>query len=236
MSVAPWLAAGKAFTYTGTLFEEAVLSRLSSTNWYHLNRAGGAGDKGLDIIGSLYSPKQATEALVDETRAVNVAVQCKLMGNKLGPMHVRDFAGAVSLLSLKEKTLGILATSQYGFSRGAIQALNQASVPLIGVSYVVNDVVEIVGGAQSIDGADADRLPYSGVFEDDSDHPSTAPKQSSLSTSTTNPYIDSHPPVVHVNGAVLRTLDETVTRVHAYKNHRPHTLLLWRATAEVIPF
>ena len=67
---------------------------------------------------------------------VNVIVQCKNEKSKLGPKYVRELEG--TLLRESKDTIGILASSQHGFSAGANLQFMSSSLPMI--FYTENEV------------------------------------------------------------------------------------------------
>ncbi|KAL9937917.1 hypothetical protein V8E36_003462 [Tilletia maclaganii] len=78
----------------GTAFEHATLALLRTHfNMTHLERIGGAGDRGIDLTGWWYYPSTSSSSSTGAEKRVRVLVQCKYQGLPLGPVYVRELEG-----------------------------------------------------------------------------------------------------------------------------------------------
>lgn len=113
--------------YVGTLYEYLCLKALKRFG-FALERVGGRGDEGVDLIG--------TWRLPSEEMPLNAIVQCKALRLKAGPALVRELEGA--LARTKPGSVAVLC-SQKSATKGVRDAIKNANVPLIWMQIVQDD-------------------------------------------------------------------------------------------------
>jgi len=137
----------KSSVYIGTHYEYLALSQLTPYG-FELQRVGGAGDKGIDLLGKWQPPclapsRQKIEnekTKEDEKMEISVVVQCKAEKN-VRPAQVRELEGVVSSRNaartdrdneLDGDGVGMMGwlVSQGEITAGVRDAVRCASVPL----------------------------------------------------------------------------------------------------------
>lgn len=114
--------------YVGTLYEYLCLDALKRFG-FSLERVGGRGDEGVDLIG--------TWKLPSEEVPLSAIVQCKALKLKAGPVLVRELEGA--LARTKPGSVAVLC-AQKSATKGVRDAIRNANVPLIWMQVVLDDV------------------------------------------------------------------------------------------------
>ena len=115
-------ARGKAFE----VWTEGWLRRKLGMDLVH---TGGAGDKGIDLLGWWRLPKSPQRQRPPlETANFRVIVQCKAESKKLGPRHLRELEGSMHRIAQSSSAetsppLGVFASSSPFTSKTVQQAL-----------------------------------------------------------------------------------------------------------------
>lgn len=122
----------------GTRYELLCRSVLHEIFGMHLERTGGAGDRGIDLRG-WWQPPPLSPSTPTAPR-IRIVAQCKCQdegGKKMGPVLVREMEGVLFRASSPspseseegERTAGIILSSS-GFSKQALLQVRSSSVPL----------------------------------------------------------------------------------------------------------
>ena len=101
---------------SGSKFE-IELAKLFKNNGYTVQKIGGSGDKGIDLI-------------LDE----NIVVQCKAYKSKVGPAAIRDLIGTMKNSGYRN---GVLASIN-GFSSGVPSYIRNNNIKLMDASHYIN--------------------------------------------------------------------------------------------------
>jgi len=142
----------------GTAFEHATLALLRTHfNMTHLERIGGAGDRGIDLTGWWYYPSTSSSSSTGAEKRVRVLVQCKYQGLPLGPVYVRELEGVCYRKGFEARMLlGVRGNSV----AGADGLSTPAALPL-------EDRI----------GDDVQSTPPRAAAADDDESPATSPTQ-----------------------------------------------------------
>lgn len=111
-------------TYYGTQYEYTVLKTLQRLG-FALDRVGGRGDGGIDLLGRLYFPQKGCGS--NDMGHVNAFVQCKAHNKTFGPHHVREMEGV--MMHQDRQAIGILSSLR-PLKGSALERLGSSILPL----------------------------------------------------------------------------------------------------------
>lgn len=114
-------------TYVGTHYEYTVAAALKKLG-FHLRRVGGAGDYGIDLLGTWSVPSEATP--------LRVLLQCKasssLAKTRIGPSTIRELEGAFVGAPPGWRGTGVigLLVTQRAATKGIRESLGRSRWPM----------------------------------------------------------------------------------------------------------
>ena len=97
--------------HVGTSYEHLCARTLPRLDFQHLTRTGGAGDRGIDLLGQ-WLPQSLQRT---NSPPLNVVVQCKARAQKAGPEVIRELEGALASAPGEwrgEDTVGVLCAKR----------------------------------------------------------------------------------------------------------------------------
>lgn len=107
------ILASELQTLSGDQFEQRVELLLGDLGWTQLQRRGGRGDRGVDLVGQYNGQRYV--------------VQCKRYSNKVAPSHVRDLVGA---MHIQKADRALLVTTSGFTAQGYEEARGSDKVEL----------------------------------------------------------------------------------------------------------
>ena len=97
--------------HVGTSYEHLCARTLPRLEFQHLTRTGGAGDRGIDLLGQ-WLPQSLQRT---DSPPLNVVVQCKARAQKAGPEVIRELEGALASAPGEwrgQDTIGVLCAKR----------------------------------------------------------------------------------------------------------------------------
>ena len=97
--------------HVGTSYEHLCARTLPRLEFKHLTRTGGAGDRGIDLLGQ-WLPQSLQRT---DSPPLNVVVQCKARAQKAGPEVIRELEGALASAPGEwegQDTIGVLCAKR----------------------------------------------------------------------------------------------------------------------------
>lgn len=138
--------------HVGTSYEHLCARTLPRLEFQHLTRTGGAGDRGIDLLGQ-WLPQSLQRA---DSPPLNVVVQCKARAQKAGPEVIRELEGALASAPGEwrgQDTIGVLCAKRE-VTPGVRDALRRSRRGVVWV--MIEDLGE--GKSHEDEGGDGDEM------------------------------------------------------------------------------